>query len=128
MAKRGRVEMPCFLPVLSPIPVQPRCLQFPIRDQWVPSVGYMGIILDAIDDALAANLPVFVHCRGGVGRTGTVVACWPLRHGLAARHTMARVLMRLRNAELNRHSGPHAAFFIGSPSRLTVRSKLRSPS
>jgi len=25
---------------------------------------------------------VYVHCWGGIGRTGTVVGCWLVRHGL----------------------------------------------
>ncbi|MYA61486.1 MAG: hypothetical protein F4X94_02810 [Dehalococcoidia bacterium] len=38
-------------------------------------------ILDAIDDALSDGKTVYVHCWGGVGRTGTVVGCWLVRHG-----------------------------------------------
>jgi protein tyrosine/serine phosphatase len=25
---------------------------------------------------------VYVHCVGGIGRTGTVVGCWLIRHGM----------------------------------------------
>ena len=41
----------------------------------------MVAILDAIDHALAEGRNVYVHCWGGVGRTGTVVGCWLVRHG-----------------------------------------------
>ena len=34
-----------------------------------------------IDEALEAGTPVYVHCLGGLGRTGTVVGCWLVRHG-----------------------------------------------
>ncbi len=81
---------------------QPECLRFAIRDQWVPPVDRMGFILDTIDDALEGNRPGFVHCWGGVGRTGTVVACWLLRHGLVTKRTVAKVLRRLRNADRER--------------------------
>ena len=37
--------------------------------------------LGAIDEALAGGRNVYVHCWGGVGRTGTVVGCWLVRHG-----------------------------------------------
>ena len=56
--------------------------RFPIIDENVPTdPRQMGEILDAVDAALAAGRKVYVHCQGGVGRTGTVVACWLQRHG-----------------------------------------------
>ena len=41
----------------------------------------MRSILRALDDARAAGAPVYVHCWGGIGRTGTVVGCWLKRQG-----------------------------------------------
>ena len=56
--------------------------RYPIVDVSVPrSPGEMAGILDAIDSALAGGRNVYVHCWGGVGRTGTVVGCWLVRHG-----------------------------------------------
>jgi protein tyrosine phosphatase len=60
-----------------------RMVRFPIRDASVPNRKTMTQILDAIDSAIAAGEPVYVHCWGGRGRTGTVVGCWLIRHGLA---------------------------------------------
>ena len=45
------------------------------------SPAQMAGILDAIDEALDEDRKVYVHCWGGVGRTGTVVGCWLVRHG-----------------------------------------------
>ena len=54
----------------------------PIVDGSVPgNPERMAGILDAIDDALDESKTVYVHCWGGVGRTGTVVGCWLVRHG-----------------------------------------------
>ena len=58
-------------------------VRMPIRDLDVPSPSEMGDILDEIDDSLAKNRPVYVHCLGGRGRTGTVVGCYLARHGIA---------------------------------------------
>ncbi len=56
--------------------------RFPILDDHVPNdPRQMAEILDAIDAAMAAERKVYVHCQGGAGRTGTVVACWLQRHG-----------------------------------------------
>ena len=53
-----------------------------IVDVGVPgSPQEMADILDAIDDALNEGSTVYLHCWGGVGRTGTVVGCWLVRHG-----------------------------------------------
>ena len=35
----------------------------------------MREILDCLDDALRSGRKVYVHCRAGIGRTGTVVGC-----------------------------------------------------
>ncbi len=54
----------------------------PIPDLGTPTAADMSRILDAIDAALARGQTVYVHCFGGIGRTGTVVGCWLVRHGL----------------------------------------------
>ena len=54
----------------------------PIVDGRVPSSPeQMAEVLDAIDSALGEGKTVYLHCWGGVGRTGTVVGCWLVRHG-----------------------------------------------
>jgi protein-tyrosine phosphatase len=56
--------------------------RLPIRDVSVPqSPDKMREILDTIDAALSAKRIVYVHCWGGVGRTGTVIGCHLARQG-----------------------------------------------
>jgi protein-tyrosine phosphatase len=62
-----------------------------ITDLCVPTIERMGEILDVIDDALARGRSVYVHCYGGVGRTGTVVACHLVRRGASAEHALASI-------------------------------------
>ena len=54
-------------------------------------------ILDEIDAVIESDKPVYVHCLGGIGRTGTVVGCYLLRHGLA---TGANVLEKIQELRL----------------------------
>lgn len=69
--------------------------RFPIRDFGLPEVATMRAILDTIDEWLAARRAVYVHCHAGIGRTGTVVACWLVRHGRAPAEALTE-LRRLR--------------------------------
>ncbi|MCP4750307.1 MAG: protein phosphatase [Proteobacteria bacterium] len=59
------------------------CNRYPTPDLGVPSVPIMEEIFDEIETAVEMKLPVYVHCWGGIGRTGTVVGCYLRHHGLA---------------------------------------------
>ena len=56
-------------------------------------------ILDAIDKALEDGKNVYVHCWGGIGRTGTVVGCWLVRHGMTGDEALAEIAERWRGME-----------------------------
>ncbi len=59
--------------------------RFAITDHGVPAdMQQMTDILDAIDAALSSGAGVYVHCRAGIGRTGTVVGCHLVRQGYNA--------------------------------------------
>lgn len=57
---------------------------YPIRDGYVPSPALMYAILEQLSTCKANGTCVYIHCWGGVGRTGTVVACWYMRRGMHA--------------------------------------------
>ena len=59
----------------------------PIRDFGVPADDEMQRTLNKIDGAIAEGRTVFVHCRGGIGRTGTVLGCYLRRHGASPEET-----------------------------------------
>lgn len=67
--------------------------RFPIRDLSPPATAELTVsILNAIDEHIGNGRPVYLHCWGGVGRTGTIVGCWLARHGYPG----AAALERLR--------------------------------
>lgn len=55
----------------------------PVPDEWVPEIDALERALDWLDEALYLGKKVLVHCRHGIGRTGTFVASYLLRKGLA---------------------------------------------
>jgi len=74
--------------------------RLPIQDVSVPkSSAVMHEILDQIDAALDSGGVVYVHCWGGVGRTGTVVGCHLVRHGMTGKDALARVAELFKNME-----------------------------
>jgi ADP-ribosyl-[dinitrogen reductase] hydrolase len=66
--------------------------RFPIRDVSVPrDAAHLGEILLTIDRRIREGGAVFVHCWGGVGRTGLVIACWLQEHGRTPEDALAEL-------------------------------------
>jgi protein-tyrosine phosphatase len=59
----------------------------PIDDMGVPGQGLLDDALVWLDEQLAQGGKVFIHCRFGMGRTGTVLACWLARRGICLSQT-----------------------------------------
>ncbi|MXY60098.1 MAG: hypothetical protein F4Y96_06510 [Chloroflexi bacterium] len=66
--------------------------RFPIADMGIPDSPALAIAaLDAIDRHIEEGRTVYVHCFGGVGRTGVIVGCWLVRHGRTGDEALDRL-------------------------------------
>src|SRR5690606_8684965 len=71
--------------------IQARYIRLTIPDMGTPAAARMAEILDTIDRSLYDGA-VYVHCWGGRGRTGTVVGCHFVRHGMHPDEALALVM------------------------------------
>jgi len=70
--------------------------RMPIKDMSAPSNAHMDRILGVIDRCIENDQPVYVHCWGGRGRTGTVAGCYLARHSYASGQKVLDLIMDLR--------------------------------
>ena len=81
-------------------------LRFPIRDVSVPkSVEAVHQLIDNIEYCVKQGGYTYIHCWGGVGRTGTIVACYEARNMEEPTPEKALTFMRNRFAMM-----PKAAY------------------
>ena len=69
----------------------------PIHDECAPDMKEMEDAMTWMDDRLHRGMKVLVHCRFGVGRTGTFVTAYLLKKGL----DMKAASKRLRHTRAN---------------------------
>jgi hypothetical protein len=81
------------------------CVRHPITDCGAPTPSEMVVILDAIDASVTTARPVYLHCWGGHGRTGTVAGCWLVRQGYSGSEALAR-LTSLRGHDRHLRENP----------------------
>ena len=88
-------ELPPYLPILKEqagyYNISIRYKRFIITDHGVPTPKTMQAILNEIDSSLAAGRVVYVHCWGGIGRTGTTIGCYLVRHGRTGQQALQQL-------------------------------------
>lgn len=62
--------------------------RFPIGDFGLPTPDQMNAILHTLDEGLQAGRKIYLHCWGGIGRTGTTVGCYLVRQGNTAEQAL----------------------------------------
>jgi protein-tyrosine phosphatase len=92
--------------------IEAEWLNFPIADYDIPSTELMKQILDTIDQRLEGGQQVYVHCVGGIGRTGTVVGCYLARHGYSGEEALVQLEFLRKEAASWWHRSPESDFQI----------------
>lgn len=98
-----------------------RYRRFGIRDMGVTDNATMTSILDYIDGEVSAGRRTYIHCWGGVGRTGTTVGCYLVRHGLSVDEALAMVARLFSTMT----EGKTRRFPEGSPQTDAQRAMVR---
>lgn len=71
---------------------QLRRISLPVPDMSIPdSDEVMQTIIDTVRESITSRPAVYIHCWGGIGRTGTVAGCWLRECGLGQDEALARV-------------------------------------
>jgi hypothetical protein len=65
--------------------------RFPIPDLGTPDVAQMAAIQESLSNYLANGESVYVHCYGGIGRTGTVIGCYLVNQGMSGDAALAQI-------------------------------------
>lgn len=71
--------------------VQVKHLRFAIGDFGLPTPELMKQILDTLDAELEAGRKIYLHCWGGIGRTGTTVGCYLVRRGRSGEEALRQL-------------------------------------
>ena len=88
----------CFIDLTAPdelesydveLPTSVDYIRKPIRDHHVPArLEHMIDIQACLDHAMRTGQRTYVHCRAGIGRTGTVVGCFLVERGLSGEQAL----------------------------------------
>lgn len=71
-----------------------RYMHIPVPDFHAPETQQANEFVDFVKACRKDDLPVAVHCRGGYGRTGTLIACYLIANGMTAKQAIDLVRKR----------------------------------
>ena len=94
-----------------------------IRDIDICTPAHMRRVLDLIDQRVTEGHGVYVHCWGGIGRTGLTIGCWLVRQGLTGEQALRKVGKLFQSMDVSRVERWAAT---GSPQTQAQRDMVRA--
>ena len=95
----------------------------PVHDEEAPQLQALEDALSWLDEAIYLGKKVYVHCRHGIGRTGTIISAYLLRRGLGSKLVKEKIKnMRSQPANFNQW------WFIRKLGKKEGRLTIREPS
>lgn len=82
--------------------------RFSIGDFGLPTPEQMNSLLDTLAEGLRAGRKIYLHCWGGIGRTGTTVGCYLVRQGKTGTEALEQLAAWWRNV-------PKSQYYPRSP-------------
>jgi len=92
----------------------------PIEDEEAPQLQALEEALDWLDEAIYLGKRVYVHCRYGIGRTGTVISAYLLRRGLGSKLVKQKI-KKMRSRPANFYQWWLVRKIGKKEGRLTIR-------
>jgi protein-tyrosine phosphatase len=94
LTKEHEMQNSSYLPYLTKMPkkLQIRYFNHPIQDFGIPSIDRMQKIQNLIKQQLSEGRNIYLHCLGGIGRTGTVVGCYLVEQGMSGNQALTQII------------------------------------
>ncbi len=92
----------------------------PIEDEETPQLQALDAAMDWLDESIYLGKKVYIHCRYGIGRTGTIVSAYLLRRGLGSK-LVKQKLKKMRSRPANFYQWWLVRKIGKREGRLTIR-------